>query len=91
MKLSRSNNQPWGFRLSGGVDFAFPLTAVRVTIGGTAHKAGLIAGDIIMKINGESIQHLTNTEALNKVINLGNQMTFTVVRNLKLQKIADHE
>ncbi|KYN22244.1 hypothetical protein ALC57_05360 [Trachymyrmex cornetzi] len=30
VKLSRCKNQPWGFRLSGGVDFTFPLTVVRV-------------------------------------------------------------
>lgn len=30
VKLSRCNDQPWGFRLSGGVDFTFPLTVVRV-------------------------------------------------------------
>jgi len=30
IKLSRCNDQPWGFRLSGGVDFTFPLTVVRV-------------------------------------------------------------
>lgn len=30
VKLLRCNGQPWGFRLSGGVDFTFPLTAVRV-------------------------------------------------------------
>jgi len=30
VKLSRRSGQSWGLRLSGGVNFAFPLTAVKV-------------------------------------------------------------
>lgn len=31
IKLCKSSNQTWGIRLSGGADFSFPLTVVRVT------------------------------------------------------------
>lgn len=31
LKFSRFEDQPWGFRLSGGKDFPLPLTVVKVS------------------------------------------------------------
>ena len=31
ISMSRTNAQPWGFRLQGGLDFATPLTVLRVS------------------------------------------------------------
>ncbi|KAG5333739.1 ZASP protein, partial [Acromyrmex charruanus] len=81
IKLSRCKNQPWGFRLSGGVDFIFPLTVVRVTIGGLAHIAGLQAGDIVIRVNGEPISQLTHMQVHDKLVNIGNDIVLSVVQN----------
>ncbi|XP_003692872.1 PDZ and LIM domain protein 4-like [Apis florea] len=87
IKLSRNNeNQAWGFRLSGGADFAFPLTVVRVLLGGLADKAGLQAGDIVIKINGETVQHLRHVEVHDRFVKAGNEIMLSVVRNLKIER-----
>jgi hypothetical protein len=31
VKMSKFDNQPWGFRLQGGIDFAAPLTVQKVS------------------------------------------------------------
>jgi hypothetical protein len=31
VKMSKFDNQPWGFRLQGGIDFAAPLTIQKVS------------------------------------------------------------
>lgn len=31
IKMSKFDNQPWGFRLQGGIDFASPLTVQKVS------------------------------------------------------------
>ncbi|KAM0734868.1 PDZ and LIM domain protein Zasp [Formica fusca] len=81
VKISRTNVQPWGFRLSGGVDFTFPLTIVRVAIGGVAHTAGLQAGDVIVKLNGEPINQLTHAQVHDKLIGVGNNIVLSVIRS----------
>ncbi|XP_076663547.1 PDZ and LIM domain protein 7 [Andrena cerasifolii] len=86
IKLSRSNGQPWGMRLSGGVDFSFPLTVVRVALGGLADQAGVHAGDLIFKINGETIHHLRHCEVHDRLVKAGNEFTLTVLRNLKTKR-----
>ncbi|KAL6439273.1 hypothetical protein ACFW04_003866 [Cataglyphis niger] len=84
VKISRSNAQPWGFRLSGGVDFTFPLTVVRVAIGGVAHMAGLQAGDVIVKLNGEPISQLTHAQVHDKLVVIGNDIILSVIRNREI-------
>ncbi|XP_011160682.1 PDZ and LIM domain protein 2 [Solenopsis invicta] len=85
VKLSRCNDQPWGFRLSGGVDFAFPLTVVRVTIEGVAHTAGLQAGDVVVRLNGEPISHLTHAQVYDKLININDDdIVLSVVRSYEI-------
>ena len=32
VKMSKFDNQPWGFRLQGGIDFAAPLTVQKVSV-----------------------------------------------------------
>ncbi|KOC71371.1 PDZ and LIM domain protein Zasp [Habropoda laboriosa] len=86
IKLKRSGNQSFGFRLSGGVDFSFPLTVVRVALGGLADQAGLQAGDIVHKVNGETVQHLRHTEVLDRLVKAGNEFTLSVIRNLKIER-----
>lgn len=31
LKFSRFSEEPWGFRLTGGTDFEFPLTVIKVS------------------------------------------------------------
>lgn len=31
IKMSKFDNQPWGFRLQGGIDFCAPLTVQKVS------------------------------------------------------------
>ncbi|XP_012135393.1 PDZ and LIM domain protein 7 [Megachile rotundata] len=86
IKLSRNGGQTLGFRLSGGADFSYPMTVVRVALGGLADKAGLQAGDIVIKVNGETIQHLRHSEVLDRINKSGNEFTLTVIRNLKFER-----
>ncbi|KAL6260155.1 hypothetical protein P5V15_007689 [Pogonomyrmex californicus] len=86
IKLSRCNGQPWGFRLSGGVDFAFPLTVVRVTIGGLAHATGLQAGDVIVRLNGEPISHLTHAQVHDKLVGIGDDVVLSVMRSHEIAR-----
>ncbi|XP_067214885.1 PDZ and LIM domain protein 2 [Linepithema humile] len=86
IKLSRCNDQSWGFRLSGGLDYTFPLTIVRVTIGGLAHTAGLQAGDVIIKLNGEPISQLTHAQALDKLVSIGNNIVLSVIRSHEIAR-----
>ncbi|EFN79741.1 PDZ and LIM domain protein 3 [Harpegnathos saltator] len=81
VQLSRSNGQSWGFRLSGGVDYTFPLIVVRVAIGGLAYTAGLQAGDVIVKLNGEPISQLTHAQAHDKLVSAGNDFVLSVIRD----------
>jgi hypothetical protein len=30
IKLSKTDNQPWGFRVTGGLDFGTPVTVIKV-------------------------------------------------------------
>ncbi|KAK9310601.1 hypothetical protein QLX08_000146 [Tetragonisca angustula] len=86
IKLCKSSNQTWGIRLSGGADFSFPLTVVRVLLGGLADQAGIQAGDIVIKINGETIQHLRHCEVHDRIVNAQKEVILTVVRNLKFER-----
>ncbi|KAG7205544.1 hypothetical protein KM043_007521 [Ampulex compressa] len=91
IKLTRSNSQSWGFRLSGGVDFSFPLTVVRVTVGGLADKAGVQAGDVVVKLNGDPLQQLTHNQAHDRLVAAGNDFVISVMRDKKFKRIAQHE
>ncbi|XP_020711826.2 PDZ and LIM domain protein 2-like [Athalia rosae] len=84
IKLSRFNNTPWGFRLSGGVDFPHPLTVVRVARGSLADDAGLQPGDVLIRINDSPIQDLTHAQAHQWLLRAGNNFVLSVVRNHRI-------
>ncbi|XP_065360513.1 uncharacterized protein Zasp67 [Calliphora vicina] len=80
IKMCRFENVPWGFRLVGGSDFEFPLTVVKVTEGSIAENAGLMEGDVIVRINDTAASPLTHEET-NKIIKgCGNVFFFGVQR-----------
>uniref|UniRef100_A0A8C4NC78 PDZ and LIM domain protein 1 n=1 Tax=Eptatretus burgeri TaxID=7764 RepID=A0A8C4NC78_EPTBU len=70
---------PWGFRLVGGKDFNEPLTVSRITPGSKAEQAQLMRGDIILMINGMSVENLSHLDAQNKIKSC-NDITLTIDR-----------
>ncbi|XP_015591799.1 PDZ and LIM domain protein 3 isoform X1 [Cephus cinctus] len=81
IKLSKFDNTPWGFRLSGGLDFTHPLTVVRVARGSLADEAGLQPGDVLIRLNGLPLHEMTHAQAHDKLVNAGNNFVLSVVRN----------
>lgn len=47
IKLQKFDQQPWGFRLTGGTDFGTPITVIKVNGGSSAEQAGLRVGDML--------------------------------------------
>lgn len=80
ISMSRTNAQPWGFRLQGGLDFATPLTVLRVNIGSLAEAAGLMAGDTILRVDKVDALRLRHQEALDLITKSGNQFQLLVSR-----------
>uniref|UniRef100_UPI00358FC0EF PDZ and LIM domain protein 1 n=1 Tax=Myxine glutinosa TaxID=7769 RepID=UPI00358FC0EF len=74
-----SGPAPWGFRLVGGKDFKEPLTVSRITPGSKAEQAQLTRGDIILMINGMSVENLSHLDAQNKIKSC-NDITLTIDR-----------
>ncbi|RLU23838.1 hypothetical protein DMN91_004046 [Ooceraea biroi] len=54
---------------------------VIVAIGSLAHTAGLQAGDIIVRLNGEPISQLTHAQAHNKLVSAGDDVVLSVMRS----------
>ncbi|CAL8138517.1 unnamed protein product [Orchesella dallaii] len=80
VKLQRSDNTPWGFRIHGGVDFGQPLIILKVTAGSISAKQGLEPGDQILSINGQEALSIRHREAQGLIINAGNQVDLEVFR-----------
>ncbi|GAB6022565.1 hypothetical protein CHUAL_006670 [Chamberlinius hualienensis] len=80
VKLTRSSNQSWGFRLQGGKDFNSPLSVAKVTNGSLAEKAGLQSGDAILKINDLATENLRHKEAQDAIVRAGNHFEVLVQR-----------
>jgi hypothetical protein len=47
IKMSKFDNQPWGFRLQGGIDFCAPLTVQKVSYDGGGCSLILIFQNLI--------------------------------------------
>ncbi|XP_031195555.1 PDZ and LIM domain protein 3 isoform X2 [Mastomys coucha] len=58
---------PWGFRLSGGIDFNQPLVITRVTPGSKAAAANLCPGDVILAIDGFGTESMTHADAQDRI------------------------
>jgi hypothetical protein len=79
-RLSRNDNTPWGFRLQGGKDFGQPLVLQKVNVGSIADKAGLIAGDALIKVNSEELFNLRHKDAQDAIVRAGSTFELTVSR-----------
>ncbi|KAI9558921.1 hypothetical protein GHT06_015710 [Daphnia sinensis] len=80
IKMSKFDNQPWGFRLQGGIDFCAPLTVQKVNGGSLAEKAGLRVGDALIRVNTTDIFQLRHKEAQDAVARAGNNFELVAVR-----------
>uniref|UniRef100_A0A1I8NQR4 PDZ domain-containing protein n=1 Tax=Stomoxys calcitrans TaxID=35570 RepID=A0A1I8NQR4_STOCA len=80
IKMCRFENVPWGFSLVGGADFEYPLTVVKVTEGSIAEEAGLMVGDVIVRINDTAVSPLTHEESHRVITGCGSVFFLGVQR-----------
>ncbi|OXB56678.1 hypothetical protein ASZ78_013124 [Callipepla squamata] len=71
---------PWGFRLSGGIDFNQPLIITRITPGSKASTANLCPGDVIVAINGLSTENMTHNDAQERIKAAAHQLSLKIER-----------
>uniref|UniRef100_A0A1L8E578 Putative titin isoform x3 n=1 Tax=Nyssomyia neivai TaxID=330878 RepID=A0A1L8E578_9DIPT len=94
LKFSKFNDTPWGFRLTGGADFDFPLTVIKVTEGSLAAEAGMQLGDVVVRINDTPASNLSHLEAHNVLLAAGNNFMLGIQRENEdeyVKKEADAE
>nr|CAI5817579.1 unnamed protein product [Callosobruchus analis] len=81
LRLNRANaDSAWGFRIVGGADFGEPLIVVKVNENSLAENAGMMVGDVIVRINDTPTAGLTHTEAHDLLIAQGNEFVLGVRR-----------
>ncbi|KYQ57591.1 PDZ and LIM domain protein Zasp [Trachymyrmex zeteki] len=88
IKFTKFDNTPWGFRLAGGSDFPQPLTVIRVTEGSLAECMGLKVGDVVVRLNDQSIISLTHGQAHEALVHAGNNFVLGVQREEEARKAA---
>ncbi|XP_029442796.1 PDZ and LIM domain protein 3 isoform X5 [Rhinatrema bivittatum] len=71
---------PWGFRLTGGLDFNQPLVITRITPGSKSSAANLCPGDVIVAIDGVSTEMMTHAEAQDRIKAATNQLNLKIER-----------
>ncbi|XP_067993031.1 PDZ and LIM domain protein 3 isoform X3 [Melanerpes formicivorus] len=71
---------PWGFRLSGGIDFNQPLIVTRITPGSKASAANLCPGDVIIAIDGVGTENMTHNEAQERIKAASHQLCLKIER-----------
>lgn len=71
---------PWGFRLSGGIDFNQPLVITRITPGSKAAAANLCPGDVILAIDGFGTESMTHADAQDRIKAAGYQLCLKIDR-----------
>lgn len=80
VRLNRPDGCPLGFRLQGGKDFGTPLVIQKVNGGSPADKAGLVAGDSVIKVNTTDVFNLRHKEAQDVIVQAGQNFDVTVQR-----------
>ncbi|XP_018349490.1 PREDICTED: glutamic acid-rich protein-like isoform X1 [Trachymyrmex septentrionalis] len=89
IKFTKFDNTPWGFRLAGGSDFPQPLTVIRVTEGSLGECMGLKVGDVVVRLNDQSIINLTHGQAHEALVHAGNNFVLGVQREEEARKAAE--
>ncbi|KAM3962849.1 Z band alternatively spliced PDZ-motif protein 52 isoform 6-T6 [Aphomia sociella] len=80
VRLNKSDQQPLGFRLQGGKDFGTPLVVQKVNGGSAAERAGLQAGDALIRVNSTDVYTLRHQEAQDTIRGAGTALELTVQR-----------
>ncbi|XP_060518786.1 PDZ and LIM domain protein Zasp-like [Cylas formicarius] len=80
IRLNKSDSPSWGFRLQGGKDFGAPLVIQKVNGGSPAERAGLIAGDSVIKINNTDVFNLSHKEAQDVIVRAGPSFDMVITR-----------
>nr|XP_026486028.1 PDZ and LIM domain protein Zasp isoform X6 [Vanessa tameamea] len=80
VRLNKSDQQPLGFRLQGGKDFGTPLVVQKVNGGSAAERAGLQAGDALIRVNNTDVYALRHQEAQDAIRAAGQALELTVQR-----------
>lgn len=80
VRLSRTDNSPWGIRLQGGKDFGQPLLIQKVNGGSLAERAGLLVGDAVIRVNNVDVSDMRHKEAQDTIVRAGNNFEVTVQR-----------
>ncbi|XP_069055861.1 PDZ and LIM domain protein 3 isoform X3 [Pleurodeles waltl] len=71
---------PWGFRLTGGIDFNQPLVISRITPGSKSSAANLCPGDVILSIDGFNTANMTHAEAQDRIKAATSQLSLKIER-----------
>ncbi|MEE6460791.1 hypothetical protein FKM82_001103 [Ascaphus truei] len=71
---------PWGFRLTGGIDFKQPLIISRITPGSKSSMANLYPGDMILAIDGYNTDNMTHDEAQDRIKAAADQLCLKIDR-----------
>ncbi|KAG8592152.1 hypothetical protein GDO81_000424 [Engystomops pustulosus] len=71
---------PWGFRLTGGIDFNQPLVISRITPGSKSSVANLCPGDVILAIDGYNTDNMTHAEAQDRIKAATDQLCLKIDR-----------
>uniref|UniRef100_A0A1Y1MJT0 PDZ domain-containing protein n=1 Tax=Photinus pyralis TaxID=7054 RepID=A0A1Y1MJT0_PHOPY len=80
VRLNKGDAPSWGFRLQGGKDFGTPLVVQKVIGGSPAERAGLIAGDTVIKINNTDVFNLRHKDAQDVILRAGNAFDVAIHR-----------
>lgn len=80
VRLSKGDSSSLGFRLQGGKDFGTPLVIQKVNGGSPAERAGLLAGDSVIKVNNTDVFNLRHKDAQDVIIRAGPAFEVTVQR-----------
>ncbi|KAB0798353.1 hypothetical protein PPYR_09346 [Photinus pyralis] len=81
LKFHRTDNTPWGFRLTGGADCDIPLTVIKVLEGSIADRGGLQVSDVIVRINDKPTANCTHADAHELILLDENDLLFAVRRD----------
>lgn len=87
--LCKEEGKPFGFRLIGGADFEFPLTCSKVVEGSTAEKAGMLEGDVVVRINNKPTINMTHEDAHKELVAAGPEIVLGVLRATSLLPNGD--
>lgn len=80
VRLNKGDSASWGFRLQGGKDFGTPLVIQKVNGGSPAERAGLTAGDAVIKINNVDVYNLLHKEAQDVIVRSGHNFDMVIQR-----------